>query len=96
MRGALRLAVTTAVLFRAADAMAQRQPEPAPSDEAVQHATVAHEDSEADRKLHPTALRLNRNYMGMFQDEPEQPGWCIDAEANDREFTFEFGVRIFY
>jgi hypothetical protein len=25
-----------------------------------------------------------------------KPGWGIDPEPNDREFTFEFGVRIFY
>jgi len=25
-----------------------------------------------------------------------KPGWGIDAEANDRKFTFEVGVRIFY
>ena len=25
-----------------------------------------------------------------------KPGWGIDPEPNDREFTFEVGMRIFY
>ncbi len=81
MKHALRLAITTAVLFPAADVVAQSPDKPAASDEVAPHATVIHDDAEADRELHPGAFRLDLSYMGMFQDEAVTGDRPIDQAA---------------